>query len=402
MREVRQGRDGAEDVLWPPDEEDLSPSRRVLALACAVALLATACASPPAATPGPLALAPPAPVRHVPSLDDPAARARFDCAVEVQRAQGFDPGASLTRGSLAGLVLGALVGGGLGALFGLINDVPGPGASIGAVAGGGVGAMVGGLLALHSDRAAYGRGLHACLAAYAAGMRTPSTPPADTGLVEYRLRLINLQHDAFTSYLSTAELADGASGPGLMRLAAAADTGELGGGAVLYDRHLVPASEPVARAFGATPVEARVKLGGGERDVWDEARWLGKPGERTVWIVTPRARRAQEVRRVGLSDVAALAQFRPTSPPLVARVPEASVAVPLQYLRSVEERGAAGTYIDRTLDRSRGIAALVAVNDDVVFPDRVYLVVTHAVRPATYEAVLAWARRGGERETQRD
>ena len=96
-------------------------------------------------------------------------RVRFDCAVDVQRAQGFDPGASLTRGSLIGLVLGGLVGGGLGALFGLINDVPGPAASMGAVAGGGAGAMVGGLLALHSDRAAYSRGLQACLAAHAAG-----------------------------------------------------------------------------------------------------------------------------------------------------------------------------------------------------------------------------------------
>ena len=386
-------------MLRPPHEEVLSRSRRALA---AVALLLTACASPPVGPPGPSAIAPPAPVRNVPPLDDPAARVQFDCAVEVQRAQGFDPGASLTRGSLIGLLVGGFVGGGLGALFGLINDVPGPSASVGAIVGGGAGAMVGGLLALHSDRAAYGRGLTACLAAHAAGARTPPPPSADTGLVEYRLRLVNLQHDAFTSYLTTAELADGASGPGLMRLAAAADAGDLGGGVVLYDRHLVPAPEPVARAFGATPVEARVKLGGGERDVWDEARWLGRPGERTVWIVTPRARRAQEVRRVGLSDVAALAQFRPTSPPLLARVPEASVAVPLPYVRSVEERGVAGAYIDRALDRSRGIAALVAVNDDVVFPDRVYLVVTHAVRPATYEAVLAWARRGGERETQRD
>jgi hypothetical protein len=187
-----------------------------------------------------------------------------------------------------------------------------------------------------------------------------------------------------------------------MRLAAAVDAGTLERGVVLYDRHLVPASEPVARAFGATPVDARVKLGGAGRDYWDEVRWLGRPGDRTVWIVTPRARGDQEVRRVGLSDVTGLAQFRPMPPPLFGGAPAASVAVPLPYLRHVEERVAAGAYVDRTLDRSRGIAVLVAVNDDAVYPDHVYLVVTHAVRTATYEAVLAWGRRGQERELPRE
>jgi hypothetical protein len=398
VREVRQGGDGPEGVLRPPHEEVLSLGR-ARALGAAVVLLVTACATPSGPTPGPAAIVPPAPARNQPPLDDPADRARFDCAVAVQRAQGFDPGASITKGSLIGLLLGGFVGGSLGALFGLIGDVPGPSASLGAVAGGGAGAMVGGLLALRWDSQAYVRGLDACLAASRAALQ-PSSPEA--GLVEYRLRLVSLRHDAFASYLSTAELADGASGPGLMRLAAAADAGALQRGVVLYDRHLVPASEPVARAFGATPVDARVRLGGGGRDVWDEARWFGRPGERTVWVVTPRMRRAQEVRRVGLSDVTALAQFQPTAPGLLGGGRESSVTVSLQYLRSAEERGAAGAYVDRVLDRSRGIGALVAVNDDAAFPDRVYLVVNHAVRTATYEAVLAWGPRGDGRDLPRE
>ena len=368
----------------------------------AVALLVTACARPPALAPTPSALAPPAPARNVPPLDDPADRARFDCAVEVQRAQGFDPGASITRGSLIGLFAGGFVGGGLGALFGLINDVPGSSAAAGAIVGGGAGATVGGPLALHLDGAAYVRGLDACLAAHTAGTRTSAPPIAEAGLVEYRLRMVSLRHEAFASYLSTTELTNGASGPGLMRLAAAADAGALERGIVLYDRHLVPAPESVARAFGATPVDARVRLGGGGRDVWDEARWLGRPGERTVWLVTPRARRAQELRRIGLSDVSALAQFRPASAGMLGGAAEAVVTVPLPYLRHVEERGEAGAYVDRALDRSRGIGALVAVNHDAAFPDLVYLVITHAVNTATYEAVLAWGPRGEGRELPRE
>jgi hypothetical protein len=320
--------------------------------------------------------------------------------VEVQRAQDFDPGLSLRNGALIGAVIVGAIGASLGALFGLISDVPGKSAAAGAIVGGGAGMLAGGLFKLESDTAAYHRGLAACLIA------RPAAPPAVTpapGLVEYRLRTLSLRHDAFASFLSTAELTDGATGPGLMRLASAADAGALGRGVVLYDRHVAPVDAPAARAFGAAPVEARVKLGGAGTDVWDEARWYGKPGERTVWVVTARNnRRPAELRRLALSDVTALAQFRPLPAPLFGAAPEAAVAVPFSYLHHAEARGAAGAYLDRTLDRGRALAAVVAVNDDLVFPDRVYLVVTHATSAATYEALLAWGGRGEERELPRD
>ena len=204
-----------------------------------------------------------------------------------------------------------------------------------------------------------------------------------------------MRHQAFASFLSTAELADGAAGPGLQRLAEVADAGQLEHGAVLLDRHV---SEVVAPgAFGATPVTARVKLGGARRDYWDEARWIGKPGERTVWVITARNRRPQELRRIGLSDPTGLTHYLPLREPLFGRAPEAAVAVGLSSLQHAQERGAAGGWVDRALDRSRGIGALVAVNDAELFADRVYLVVTHAASAATYEAVLAWGQRGQER-----
>jgi len=159
---------------------------------------------------------------------------------------------------------------------------------------------------------------------------------------------------------------------------------------------------PVARAFTATPVTARVKRGGARGDYWDEVRWYGKPGDRTVWMVTSsRNRRPQEVRRVALSDPTALAQYRPLPQPLFGATPEAAVSITLSYLLHAQEHGRAGTWADRALDRSRGITAIVGVNDDQVFPDRVYLAVTHAVSAATYEAVLAWSLRTDDREPPR-
>jgi hypothetical protein len=339
-------------------------------------------------------IAPPAPSRNTAAIDDPAERARFECAVDVQRAQNFDPGLSLRDGSLIGAVIGGAVGASLGALFGLISDLPGRAAATGAIVGGGAGMMVGGLVKLDADAAAYARGFEACVATRVAEPR-----PTTSGFVEYRLRTLSLRNDAFTSFLGSGELADGAAGLGLARFAGAADAGDLHRGVVLYDRHVAVLAAREAQAFGATPVEARVKLGGAGRDYWDEARWYGTPGERTVWMIAARHRRPQEVRRLALSDVTALAQFRPVRPPLFGATPQATVSVAFQYLHAAQERGVAGAFVDRTLDGSRALSAIVAVSDDPAFPDRVYLVVTHAATAATYEAVVAWGERALERGT---
>jgi hypothetical protein len=344
-------------------------------------------------------VAPPNPARNTAIRDDPADRARFECAVTVQHAQSFDPGASLGHGSIIGAFIGGAIGGALGALFGLIGDIPGKGAAAGAIVLGGAGIMAGGLIKLEADTNAYERGVTACLAARAAA----SPPPAsiEPGLVEYRLRVLSVRHHAFTSFLSAAELAEGAVGPGLVRLAEIADAGTLERGAVLVDRHVSAVAEPVARAFGAAPVVGRVKLGGARHDYWDEARWYGKPGERTIWTITTRTRQAQEVRRIGLSEATALAHYRPLPQPLFGTTPEASVSIGLSYLLHAQNQGTVGAWVERALDRSRGIGAIVAVSDEV-FADRVYLVVNHAASAATYEAVLAWSQRGGEREQPRE
>ena len=364
--------------------------RAITAITAVVTLTAACAVETRVATPA-VVPAPPAPLRNTAALDDPADRARFACAVEVQRLQGFDPGSSLQNGSLVGMLIGGAAGAGLGAAFGSINGVAGTGAEVGAIVGGGFGLMAGGLIKLGMDTSAYERGVEACLS-------VPTTPPAVApGLVEYRLRVLSLRNDAFASFLSAPELADGVAGPGLARLASTADAGDLERGIVLYDRQIVALDAPVATAFAAVAVDARIKRGGAGRDFWAEARWHGVPGERTVWMITYRNRRPQEVRRVGLSDTTGIAQFRPFRPATFGAKPEATVAVPLSLIDHARSRGTAGALVDRLLDRSRAIAALVGRNDDPVLPDRVYLVVTHATAAATYEAVLGWGERAVER-----
>jgi hypothetical protein len=316
--------------------------------------------------------------------------------VEVQQAQGYDPGRSLTAGTLVGAPVGGAVGAAGGALGGLINSAPGSNAVTGAIVGGGLGAMVGGLVGLGADVDAYHRGLAACLSARASGQRAAPTPPE--GLVEYRLRILNVRDEAFTAFLDVGDGGQGEASPGLVRLASAADAGEVGGG-VLYDRHPTPLTEESARAWGAALRPSRVKLLDGRNDMWDEVRWYGRPGERSVWRITSRNRRPQAIRRVAITAGDALVHYRPLASPLFGGDPRPVTAVSLGYVRHAEANGRAGDYLTRHVDVRRGLALVVGTNDDQAFPDEAWLVVTHPSGPATYEAVLAWTARSGERET---
>src|SRR5258708_3580112 len=119
-------------------------------------------------------------------------------------------------------------------------------------------------------------------------------PPAHA--VEYRLEVANLWETALYPFAKPAELRDGASGPGLEQLEASLDQGAMPHAVVLRDRTLRWSSESVAHAYGTVRVLAEIKAAGdGQR--WDEVRWEGKPGERSVWMVLPGAIRASSSKR---------------------------------------------------------------------------------------------------------
>ncbi len=76
---------------------------------------------------------------------------------------------------------------------------------------------------------------------------------APAAAIEYRLRVANVRDEAFTSFLTSGELHDGATGPGLDRLEASLDTGDFPKAVLLYDRHLQAASDATARSYRAVP-----------------------------------------------------------------------------------------------------------------------------------------------------
>jgi hypothetical protein len=221
-------------------------------------------------------------------------------------------------------------------------------------------------------------------------------PPARA--VEYRLQVVSIFTEAYASYHNAAELADGASGPGLVRLETSLDRGDVPSGAVLFDRRVQPVRQSLARAYGGARVVPELKPGGEGSVLWDEITWDGKPGERSVWLALPTIRNIQELRSVALKGSGSLRNFQPYGFPRNG-TRAAAVALPLNFLWAQEERGSAwDKYISRSLDLRDGIGAVVGVNFNPMFPDQVYLIVSHAQQPTTYKAVLVWRQRKSDRE----
>ena len=217
---------------------------------------------------------------------------------------------------------------------------------------------------------------------------------------EYRLQVASLFETAFTSFLAgPADLADRAASPALDRLGRSLDQGRMPRGAVLYDRHLRATSGGIADAYGGARVVATLTDGGEGRVLWDEARWEGKPGEHSVWVVAAGARWTQELYRVALRGSGPLRYAQPSAPPWDPRKLVAA-SFPLNFLWFHEERGTVwDKEIARRLDLAEGIGAVVGVNTNPTFSDQVYLIVKHAEQPTTYQAVLVWRQRESERET---
>ena len=212
--------------------------------------------------------------------------------------------------------------------------------------------------------------------------------------VEYRLEVANLGPDAMPAFF------DGPIGKGdgelrLTRLGAALDAGAIPSGAILYDRDLKYAWQDLARGFSAARVRAEISMPEGGQ-AWQEARWDGKPGEQSVWVITSSSTYIQEVKHVALEGAAPGSGLRYYIPYLVAARPKPAVAVayPLLFVRAFADRGTLWErYLSRSVDLADGIAAVVGVNDNPSFSDWVYLIVRHPPEPVTLKAVMGWQRR---------
>ena len=221
---------------------------------------------------------------------------------------------------------------------------------------------------------------------------------APAAAVEYRLHVVNVRDEALTSLLKPGEAGDGATGPGLERLEARLDSGDFPKAVLLYDRHLQAASESTARAYGSVPVLAGVTKGGEKKQLWDEVRWEGTPGEQSVWVVAPSSRRPGELYRTAIKGVGPIRHFLPYTVTKGMKYPVARF--PLNYLFAHQDEADFWTKrLAPVLDLGGGIGVIVAANDGVFKADEAYVIVTHTAEPTAFKAVLGWRDRKNERES---
>jgi hypothetical protein len=211
------------------------------------------------------------------------------------------------------------------------------------------------------------------------------------GAVEYRLKVANIFDQAMMSFLSRGELDDGASGPGFQRLAAKLDQGSGDRGMNVTHRPLYSVPDSIARAWGGVAIQAQIARGG-VVSYWDEVRWDGRPGERSIWIVKPNGRESpQAVSHVVLKGTPPLTLYQPyTAACGTSRVPVMQLDIPLIAFQ--ESRGDVwDKYVAKNLDMRHGIGAVVGVNNNAVMANLVYIIVEQGPTPTTFEVVITWS-----------
>jgi hypothetical protein len=234
------------------------------------------------------------------------------------------------------------------------------------------------------------------LAMVAVGLLAVLAASSPAVAVEYRLKVASTFDQSLTSFLSNGELDDGATGPGFQQLEAGLDQGTLDRGAIVTHRPLRAVPDSIARAWGGIAVQTQIARGG-VVSFWDEVRWDGRPGERSIWIVKPDGReRPQAVKHVVLGGRTPLTIYRPYAVSCgKTRVPVMDMPIPLMAFQ--ESRGDVwDKYIAKSLDMSHGVGAVVGKNNQGVLADLVYIIVEQGPTPTTFEVVLSWQDRDVE------
>jgi len=190
----------------------------------------------------------------------------------------------------------------------------------------------------------------------------------------------------------------GASGPGLDKVEQSLDAGAIDRGVIIEQRPLrsVPAS--IARAWGGVNVAADILRGGIDTPSWDEVRWQGKPGERSIWVVKSWGNvRPQQIVRVVLKGAGPVRLFQPFTVTNGNKVTVLQLPMPLMAFH--ESHGNVwDKFVAKNLDLRQGIGAVVGLSGNALFPDLVYLIVDQGDTPATFKAVITWRDRNIDRE----
>ena len=228
------------------------------------------------------------------------------------------------------------------------------------------------------------------LVAVAAAVLAVLVLAAPARAVEYRLKVVSIFESSLTSFLAQGDFRDGATSPGFDRLAEVLNQGTGPRGMIVTQRPLAAVPESIARAWGGVSVNAPIARGG-VTSSWDEVRWDGRPGERSIFIVrSDGAMRPQTIRRVVLGGTTPLTMTQPFAADC-GKVRVAALRMPVPLMAFQEQRGDIwDKYVAKSLDLRHGVGVVVGTNTNSVLPDLVYIIVQQGPEPTTFQVVFSW------------
>lgn len=213
--------------------------------------------------------------------------------------------------------------------------------------------------------------------------------PGPAAAVEYRLLVASVQEQGVTAYLP-ARVGQGMGEVALPRLEAALDAGRFPRGVLLPGRDAHRGDPALSRAFGAVAVN-EAPAPSEPAGLWQEIRWEGTPGQRSLWVIAPRLNDFQEVYHLALGAGGPARYVIPYTGNGAAR--RAAMTLPLALLSADAPGDLWQSRLAPLVDLSGGLAVIVGTNSDLTTADHVFLVVEHPREPRTFKAVIAWRPR---------
>jgi hypothetical protein len=210
---------------------------------------------------------------------------------------------------------------------------------------------------------------------------------------EYQLRLAHIEDSLFFRYVETQGQPFRAERHVLPKLYDSLEQATFSTHLLIPDRH--------ARAIRAPNLAFPQELGTTaphRAHPWDTVQWTGAPGQSIVFRITGRRVHYQELAAVAVQTQQGLQRLPVHRVPLFGSPKMLAPSMSSTYIDYRLERGTFASMVAKHATAFEGLSVIVGRNDDLHYPDSVYVHVHMPPEPKPYTIVLAWKDRDALRK----
>jgi hypothetical protein len=213
----------------------------------------------------------------------------------------------------------------------------------------------------------------------------------------YQLQIAHVEEKLFLRYVETGGNLFHTARHVLPQLQEALDQATLPSAALLPDREVRPINPDKDRSGQFEAVTVRLAPPQ-PSNPWMVAAWEGTAGKTVIFQISSQQVHYQELVEVAVDTDGVLRRLPVSGVPLFGR---RKVAIPdfaSTYIRYTLESGLFVTKMAQYAESFDGLSVSIGRNNNLYYPDFVYLMVQMPAEAKTYKVVLAWR----DRETLRD